>query len=116
MEAGRKLGATNVGYSAVDCLRIERSVAQLGKELTSFITAREAGLMQLVQLDKVGPIKISCLSINNIATFCSLILHYLLKIIARVQSWPRCTGNRLNYQFGGTVQCHVSQHLSKRWL
>lgn len=52
MEAGRKLGATNVGYSAVDCLRIERSVAQLGKELTSFITPREAGLMQLVQLEK----------------------------------------------------------------
>ncbi|XP_074618291.1 pyruvate dehydrogenase phosphatase regulatory subunit, mitochondrial-like isoform X4 [Acropora palmata] len=52
MEAGRKLGATNVGYSAIDCLRIERSVAQLGKELTSFITPREAGLMQLVQLDK----------------------------------------------------------------
>ena len=93
MEAGRKLGATNVGYSAVDCLRIERSVAQLGKELTSFITPREAGLMQLVQLDKVGLIKISCLSINNMATFCSLILHYLLKIIARVQSWLRCTGN-----------------------
>jgi len=59
MEAGRKLGARNVGYSAVDCLRIERSVAQLGKELTSFITPREVGLMQLVQLDKVGPIKIS---------------------------------------------------------
>ncbi|XP_067053975.1 pyruvate dehydrogenase phosphatase regulatory subunit, mitochondrial-like [Acropora muricata] len=52
MEAGRKLGATNVGYSAIDCLRIERSVAQLRKELTSFITPREAGLMQLVQLDK----------------------------------------------------------------
>ena len=115
MEAGRKLGATNVGYSAVDCVRIERSVAQLGKELTSFITPREAGLMQLVQLDKVGLIKISCLSINNMATFCSLILHYLLKVIARVQSWPRCTGNRLNNQFGGTVQCHVFQHLSKRW-
>lgn len=93
MEAGRKLGATNVGYSAVDCLRIERSVPQLGKELTSFVTPREAGLMQWVQLDKVGPIKTSCLSISTNATFCSLILHYLLRIIARVQSWPCCTGN-----------------------
>ncbi|XP_068739509.1 pyruvate dehydrogenase phosphatase regulatory subunit, mitochondrial-like [Montipora capricornis] len=52
MMAGRKLGAKNVGRSAVDCLRIERAVPQFGKELTSFISPKESGLMHWVQLGK----------------------------------------------------------------
>ena len=53
MMAGRKLGAKNVGRSAVDCLRIERAVPQFGKELTSFISPKESGLIHWVQLGKV---------------------------------------------------------------
>lgn len=53
MKAGRDLGVRNVGLHAVDCLRIERVIPKMGSELTSFVTPREAGLMDWVQLNKV---------------------------------------------------------------
>ena len=53
METGRDLSVTNVGRSAVDCLRIESGIPQMGSELTSFVTPKEAGLMDWVQLHKV---------------------------------------------------------------
>lgn len=53
MEAGRDLGVRNAGRSVVDCLRIERVIPQVGGELSSFITPREAGIMERVQLNKV---------------------------------------------------------------
>lgn len=52
MEAGRDLGVRNAGRSVVDCLRIERVIPQVGGELSSFITPREAGIMERVQLNK----------------------------------------------------------------
>ena len=53
MEAGRDMGVRNVGLHAVDCLRIERVIPKMRSELTSFVTPREAGLMDWVQLNKV---------------------------------------------------------------
>lgn len=53
MEAGRELSVRNVGRSAVDCLRIERGIPQMGSELTSFVTPKEAGLMDWVRIQKV---------------------------------------------------------------
>ena len=53
IEAGRGLGVKNAGRSAVDCLRIERVIPQMGSELTSFITPWEAGIEDRVQLNKV---------------------------------------------------------------
>lgn len=53
MEAGRDLGVRNAGRSVVDCLRIERVIPQVGGELSSFITPREAGIMERVHLNKV---------------------------------------------------------------
>ena len=53
MEVGRGLGVRNAGRSVVDCLRIERVIPQMGSELSSFITPREAGIMERVQLNKV---------------------------------------------------------------
>ena len=53
MKAGRDLGVRNAGRSVVDCLRIERVIPQVGGELSSFITPREAGIMERVQLNKV---------------------------------------------------------------
>lgn len=53
MEAGRDLGVRDAGRSVVDCLRIERVIPQVGGELSSFITPREAGIMERVQLNKV---------------------------------------------------------------
>lgn len=52
MEAGRDLGIRNAGHSVLDGLRIERLIPQMGKEMTSFVTPREAGVMDRVQLDK----------------------------------------------------------------
>lgn len=52
MKAGRDLGVRNVGLHAVDCLRIERVIPKMGSELTSFVTPREAGLMDWIQLNK----------------------------------------------------------------
>ena len=53
IEAGRDLGVRNAGRSVVDCLRIERVIPQMGRELSSFITPWEAGIMDRVQLNKV---------------------------------------------------------------
>ena len=53
MKAGKGLGVRNAGRSAVDCLRIERVIPQMGSELTSFITPWEAGIKDSVQLNKV---------------------------------------------------------------
>ena len=53
MEAGRDLGVSNAGRSAVDCLRIERVIPQMGSEMTTFITPWEAGIKERVQLNKV---------------------------------------------------------------
>ena len=53
MEAGRGLGVRNAGRSAVDCLRIERVIPQMGSEMSPFITPWEAGLGDKVQLNKV---------------------------------------------------------------
>lgn len=52
MEAGRDLGVRNAGQSVLDGLRIERLIPQMGKEMTSFVTPREAGVMDRVQLNK----------------------------------------------------------------
>lgn len=54
MEVGRDLGVRNVGRLAVECLRIDSVIPQMGSELSSFITPREAGMMDRVQLNKVG--------------------------------------------------------------
>lgn len=53
MEAGKDLGVRNAGRSAVDCLRIERVIPQMGSELKSFVTPWEAGIEDRVQLNKV---------------------------------------------------------------
>lgn len=52
MEVGRDLGVRNVGRLAVECLRIDSVIPQMGSELSSFITPREAGMMDRVQLNK----------------------------------------------------------------
>lgn len=52
MEAGRDLGVRNAGHSVLDGLRIERLIPQMGKEMTSFVTPREAGVMDRVQVNK----------------------------------------------------------------
>ena len=53
MEAGKDLGVRNAGRLVVDCLRVERVIPQMGNELSSFITPRQAGIMDRVQLNKV---------------------------------------------------------------
>ncbi|KAL9975914.1 hypothetical protein ACROYT_G013133 [Oculina patagonica] len=52
MRAGRGLHVRNAGRSAVDCLRIERAIPQMGSELTPFVTPWEAGIKDRVQLNK----------------------------------------------------------------
>lgn len=79
MEAGRDLGIRNAGHSVLDGLRIERLIPQMGKEMTSFVTPREAGVMDRVQLDKVIMVTVlinqAALKFNYNAGICFSLLY-----------------------------------------
>ena len=85
MEAGRDLGVRNAGRSVVDCLRIERVIPQLGSELSSFVTPREAAIMERVQLNKVLCEHYNLLAVvTNKWTFAKVELVFLASVTFRV--------------------------------
>lgn len=77
MEAGRDLGVRNAGHSVLDGLRIERLIPQMGKEMTSFVTPREAGVMDRVQVNKVT-MKTVTYKLLSTSEPIQLLLDYLL--------------------------------------